>query len=112
MQGRILETVVYRHLRSVQDDDRDIAYFRADDRYEIDFVTSLGGDCVGVEVTSARTVDDEKLAKVAAAGTRLGAKRLLVVHGGLFEGEHQGIRLIPRHRFLSDPRAALSAGTK
>jgi hypothetical protein len=109
LQGRILETVVYRHLRSIRDDDHNIAYFRADDRYEIDFVTSVNGDSIGVEVTSAKTVDDEKLAKVAAAGVRLGSKRLLVVHGGLFEGERRGIQLIPRHRFLSDPRAALLA---
>jgi predicted AAA+ superfamily ATPase len=109
LQGRVLETVVYRHLRAVRDDDRDVAYFRVDDRCEIDFVTSVDNDTVGVEVTAARTVDSEKLSKVAAAGTRLGAKRLLVVHGGLFEGERQGIRLVPRHRFLADAKTALSS---
>jgi len=112
LQGRILETVVYRHLRAVRDDDRDVAYFRVDDRCEIDFVMSLNDDTIGVEVTAARNVDGEKLAKVAAAGVRLGTKRLFVVHGGLFEGERQGIQLVPRHRFLSDPKAALSVGAR
>jgi predicted AAA+ superfamily ATPase len=112
LQGRVLEAVVYRHLRSIRDDDRDVAYFRVDDRCEIDFVTFLEGVTIGVEVTAARSVDGEKLAKVEVAGSRLGAKRLVIVHGGLFEGERQGIRLVPRHRFLSDPKAALSAGAK
>jgi len=110
VQGRVFETVVYRHLRSLRDDGVGLTYFRADDRREIDFVTSLGGDRIGIEVTSAKTVDGEKIAKVAAAGTSLRAKRLVVVHGGLLEGIRQNIRLIPLHRFLSDPRAALLGG--
>jgi predicted AAA+ superfamily ATPase len=110
VQGRVYETVVYRHLRSLQDEGVPLAYFRADDRHEIDFVASLNGDRIGIEVTSAKTVDSEKVAKVATAGASLRAKRLAVVHGGLFEGMRQGIRIIPIHRFLSDPRAALSGG--
>jgi predicted AAA+ superfamily ATPase len=94
----------------LQDEGVPLAYFRADDRHEIDFVASLNGDRIGIEVTSAKTVDSEKVAKVATAGASLRAKRLAVVHGGLFEGMRQGIRIIPIHRFLSDPRAALSGG--
>jgi predicted AAA+ superfamily ATPase len=110
VQGRVFETVVYRQLRSLQDEGVPITYFRADDRHEIDFVGSLAGDRTGVEVTTAKSVDNEKIAKVVAAGAILGAKRLAVVHGGLFEGVRQGVRLIPLHRFLSDPRVLSGGG--
>lgn len=110
VQGRVFETVVYRHLRSLQDEDVPIAYFRANDRHEIDFVASVGGERIGVEVTSAKSVDGEKLAKVAAAGVILKAPHLVVVYGGLLEDARQGIRIVPLHRFLADPKTALSGG--
>jgi predicted AAA+ superfamily ATPase len=105
--GRVFETVVYRHLRSLADGGVDVAYFRADDRYELDFVVSVGGEWVGVEVTSAKTVDGGKTAKLAAAGARMRAKRLVLVYGGVTAGKREGIDLVPLHRFLRDPRAML-----
>jgi predicted AAA+ superfamily ATPase len=110
VQARVFESVVFSHLRSVQESRGDVAYFRVDNRREIDFVVPLGGDRVGVEVTYAKTVDREKLAKVAAAGDRLGTRRLVVVYGGLFEEDRDGIRLVPIHRFLSDTKTTLEGG--
>lgn len=110
VQGRVFETVVYRHLRSLQDENAPIAYFRTNDRHEIDFVASVGGERIGLEVTSAKSVDGEKLAKVAAAGAILKAQRLVVVYGGLLEDARQGIRIVPLHRFLADPMGALLGG--
>ena len=110
VQGRLFETAVYRHLRSLPGEEDHIAYYRADDRYEIDFVVSVGGAWVGVEVTSAKTVDGRKLARLVDAGARMGAKRLILIHGGLEAGETKGVRVISLYRFLEDPEAALGAG--
>jgi predicted AAA+ superfamily ATPase len=107
VQGRVFETVVYRHLRSLADDGVKVAYFRADDRYEIDFVVSLNGAWIGVEVTSAKAIDDRKIAKLIAAGARMRAKRLVLIYGGLVDEERQGIKIVPLHRFLTNPGRAL-----
>ncbi len=106
--GRVYETVVYRHLREVRDEGTEVAYFRADDTNEIDFVVSIDGNLVGIEVTSARTVDSGKVARLHAARERLQqlTSVLMVCRAGVDE-KRPGI--IPMQLFLDDPRAALKA---
>ncbi len=108
-QGRVFETVVYRHLREVRDEGTEVAYFRADNANEIDFVVSVDGNLIGIEVTSARTVDPRKVARLLAARDRLQPNHVMMVYGGLFEPERPDLRIIPLHQFLADPRAALKA---
>ncbi len=107
IQARIFETVVYRHLREIRDEGTQIAYFRVNEDVEVDFVVSVDGDLTGVEVTSSKVVPGRKVAKILAARAQLRPRRVLMVHGGLFEEERQGIKLVPLHRFLTDPRAAV-----
>lgn len=106
VRERVFETVVYRHLRTVAD--VELSYFRLNERWEVDFsVQTLDGRRIAVEVTSSPDVAAEKRRKAEDARRRLGASKLLLVHGGARDTDHGTTRILPAPRFLLDVEAAL-----
>jgi predicted AAA+ superfamily ATPase len=113
LRGRVFEAVVYRHLREVArqaDVGADaVSYLRIGDREEIDFVVSLAGGDVVVEVTASRSLDADKLRRFGAVAEKyLPQARRLLLHGGLIEEQRNGVAVMPLSRFLLDPRAAVA----
>jgi predicted AAA+ superfamily ATPase len=111
-RGAMFEAVVFRHLREVgRSRSARLSYFRPDNRREIDFVFELSGAKVAVEVTSQKQARPDKLAKLRASATLLGADRTLLVHGGVRDDETEGVRLVPLPRFLLDVAGMVEGGT-
>lgn len=107
--ARLVETAVFRHLREVALDPRSrLTYFR-DDQGESDFVLEVAGMTIAVEATTAAPRRHGKLARFRHAAERIGAQRMVVIHGGLEEGEIDGTILLPLHRFLIEPTLVLGS---
>jgi hypothetical protein len=48
-----------------------------------------------------------KLKKLRAAADRVGAKRRVLIHGGIAATQEDDVALLPLHRFLLDPGLVL-----
>jgi len=112
VRSRTFETVVFRHLRELQRDERirKITFNRERDQGdEIDFVVDgSGGKPIAVEVKhsrSPRSGDVEALRKRAA---KLGAGRVVMVHGGVANEERDGVHLVPIHELALEPERWLT----
>lgn len=57
--------------------------------------------------TSARQPRTVKLKKLRAAADRVGAKRRVLIHGGIAATQEDDVALLPLHRFLLDPGLVL-----
>lgn len=109
VRSRVFEAVVFRHLREVtrHRPTAGLTYLRGARGEEVDFLVRVGDEVVAVEVTIARQVRDDKLAKLRAATARLPEVRRVLVHGGVADEEQGGVRVVPLPAFLLDPEAAL-----
>ncbi|MGH7341694.1 MAG: ATP-binding protein [Candidatus Rokuibacteriota bacterium] len=111
VRGRVFEAVVYRHLREVQRArEASLSYLRWNDGLEVDFLLEIGRERFAVEVTQSIQPKADKRKAVERAAARAGAGRAILIHGGLAEGEVEGVAFVPIGRFLVDPSMALSGG--
>jgi len=108
LRGLLFEAAVYRHLREAAHElEGELSYFRAPDGLEIDFVLSMPGAIIAIEVTSSTRARSEKLRRARQAADRLGADRLLLVHGGVVAEPAEPVRQVSLTRFLADPTGAV-----
>jgi uncharacterized protein len=111
VRGRLFEAVVYRHLREVaRARGGELTYLRWGDQLEVDFVLAVGQQRFAVEVTQSVQPKAAKRKKLERAADRSGAHRSVLVHGGLADGEIEGVAFVPVTRFLWDPWPALTGG--
>lgn len=111
VRSKLFEAVVYRHLREVaRAGSGDLHYLRWGDDLEVDFVLEMGRERFGVEVTHSLQPKAAKVRRLERAAERAGAHRAVLIHGGLAEGEVEGVVLMPVNRFLGDPFSALRGG--
>ncbi len=111
VRGKIFEAVVFRHLRELSRDlGGHLHYLRWGDGLEVDFLLESDSDQVAVEVTQSIQPKAAKRKALELAADRAGADRAVLVHGGLAEGNVDGVVFVPISRFLADPRAAIAGG--
>jgi len=110
VSGRIVETVVVRHLRAIAEESIDqLSFFRSvkdekRDTHEADLILPTGnGPPIVVEVTSSASVKPEKIKRTKQIGKKLATNELILVHGGIHFEERDGVRCIPLEQFLLDP---------
>ncbi|MEW6269804.1 MAG: ATP-binding protein [Thermodesulfobacteriota bacterium] len=102
--ARIVETVVFRHLRDPSGTAIDrLRYFRTDLHLEGDFVIAGDRKPLVVEVTSSTVVKPEKIRRVREVGEALRTSALFVVHLGIQTEEREGVRCVPLETFLLHP---------
>ncbi len=112
--GRVVETVVLRHLRTVgesigEESRESVRYFRSakeekSGEYEGDFVLTTHDGAIVVEVTSSSSVKPAKLKRTKQVGKKLGTNKLFLVYRGIHPEERDGVRCIPLEEFCLDPR--------
>lgn len=109
VRSKVFEATVFRHLRELTHGrlDAEVTYLRGSQGKEVDFLLRVGDSRIAIEVTSARQVRDDKLAKLHKATRSLSATRRFLVHGGLTDVVRDGIRLLPLPVFLLDSATAL-----
>lgn len=109
VRGKVFEAAVFRHLRDLlrEDPRSDLSYYRDRSGLEADFVVELSEHVVVIEVTASRRPKPSKPRRLRRVGERLGANRLLLVHGGTISGELDGVPTVPLMRFLADPMEAI-----
>lgn len=103
IRGRVLEAVVYRHLRE-HDDAGNVTFFRPAEDLEIDFL--LPGprrSSVAIEVTSATDVDSRKLLRFTKAAGVAGSRKRLLIHGGIGRHSEGAVELVGAKDFLLAP---------
>lgn len=106
VRSKVFEAVVYRHLRQAVGL-RDIFFYRAG-RDEVDFVVRHRGSVVAIEVTSAIRPKPKKIATLRRIAAKIGASRVLLIHGGMVEEAPGAEReLVSLLRFLLDPAKVL-----
>ncbi len=107
LRGQLFEAAVFRHLReAARESGAQLYYFRTKAKEEIDFVVEGSSEQVAVEVTCSRP-DARKRRRLQAAGERLKADRILLVHGGLVAASDGQLSTLPLQRFLLDPLGSL-----
>ncbi len=106
LRGRLYETTVYRHLRTLGED-VDLSYFRVKDDLEADFVVQAGTQAAVIEVTAGRAPTRRKIGRLNAAGDRLGMDLRVLIYGGVEIATVSGVHLLPFHRFLLRPQSVL-----
>ncbi len=111
--ARLVETVVFRHLRELARSTRgQVGYYR-DRSYECDFVLDAEDRRIAIEVTTADPRKHSKLRRIAEVTRRVDAEHAVVIHSGLEESREGWMWLLPLHRFLLAPEAVLErAGTQ
>ena len=113
LRGRVFETVVFAHLRSlVREVGSELYYFREKDRHEIDFIVQAPGLRTAVEVTGSARIRPRRLQRFAAAVRRAGADRALLVHSGLIDDGIEGSGRVSLAKFLIDPSRALEGASR
>jgi len=111
IRGRVFEAVVFRHLREIARVRRgDLSYLRWGNELEVDFVLEVDGQRVAVEVTRSLQPRAAKRKAVERAADRADAERALLIHGGLADGDVEGVAFVPLARFLADPEPLLCGG--
>lgn len=111
VRSKLIEAVAFRHLRAVaRSRGGDLRYLRWRDQLEVDFVLDVGGERFAVEVTQSVQPKAGKRATLERAAQRAGARRAVLVHGGLADGEVEGVDFVPLSRFLAAPWSALTGG--
>ena len=111
VRSRVFEAVVTRHLREVaRARGGRVADLRWGNELELDFLLEVGEERVAVEVTQSIQPKAEKRKALERAADRAGAKRAILIHGGLAEGEVEGVVFVPIGSFLGRPEAALTGG--
>lgn len=101
--ARAYECAVHRHLRDVADDGTNLGYWRQGEELEIDFLVEVKRKRIAVEVTKAPDPPPAKLERLLHAAKEAGARRTILVHGGLQRDTRLGIALVPFTDFLLDP---------
>lgn len=113
VRGRAMEAMAYRHLRSLTGHAADrIFYFRRRDGLEADFVVLLEEGTVVLEVTAARTPKGRKIDRLREVGRILGARDLVLLHGGLMQERDGSMQILSVERFLLEPEAVLKGGKR
>lgn len=113
LRGRIFETVVFAHLRSLaREVGSELFYFRERERHEIDFVVQASGSRTAVEVTGSARIRPRRLERLSAAVRRAGADRAVLVHSGLIEDGSEGSGRVSLPRFLLDPGGAIEGASR
>jgi predicted AAA+ superfamily ATPase len=111
VRARVFEAVVLRHLESFLSGLHEVRFFRRSDGVEIDFIVEHGGETWAIEVTSSASVETRKVQRLYEAGTAVGAKHLVLIHGGTQEITDDRGRAVPLEKFLLDPRVIGSGST-
>ncbi len=110
VRDAVIEAAVFRHLREASGRLKgELAYFRKDERLEINFVLDLPDGVVAVEVTGSADVIP-KLATLSTAARAAKANRVLLIHGGAERRDRDGIRTIPLPDFLLNTDSCLQEG--
>ena len=115
VRGRVFESVVFHHLRSVaRAHGGTVRYAREEgprgQANEADFVLDLGDGCVVIEVTAAARIRSWKAAKARLGGARLEPLRRLVVHGGAETVQRETVCYVSVQDFLTAPSAHVLGG--
>ncbi len=111
VRGRVFEAVVYRHLREIERERHgSVRYLRWNDGLEIDFLLEIGSARFAIEVTQSIQPKADKRKALERAAERSEANTAVLIHGGLAEGEVEGVVFVPIGSFLGDPEAALTGG--
>jgi predicted AAA+ superfamily ATPase len=105
VRSQLFEAAAFRHLREVaRKRGGDLYYYRDHEGLEIDFLLLTDRQPVAVEVTSAGQPKGAKTARLLAAAERVGARQVLLVHGGLADDEQgrtsAGLRKMTLEQFL------------
>jgi predicted AAA+ superfamily ATPase len=108
VRSRIVECAVFTHLRELaRAGDGRLSYFRPRDDLEIDFVLTISGRRVGVEVTSSPKVPPKKLRRTTQAARSAKVDSSCVVYSGVARHPVGETRVIPLRNFLLDPSLVL-----
>lgn len=108
VRGKIVEAVVYRHLRDlVRGLFGRLSFFRQRDDLEIDFVLEHDHTRLALEVTSSRRLRPDRLERFVRAAERLQTDRRYLVYGGLSRSTERGVEVVPLLDFLLDPAEVL-----
>ena len=102
VRGQVFECAVFRHLRMLAEEDPTIELAFHRKGTEGDFVVDNRHGTIVLEVTSARTASG-KIEKLMKVKKEVGAKRALLIYGGLETRNSDGIEQVPLPRFLEDP---------
>ena len=109
VRGRVFETVVFRHLREVtqQDPEVRLSYFYDGKTLEGDFIVQHPSATIAVEVTSSAQPSPKQHRRVRKIAEKTQAGRRLLIFGGSVQQRRDEIELVPLLRFLWDPRKEL-----
>jgi len=105
LQGRLVETAVYRHLRELTE--TRLMYYRHRNNHEVDFVVSTQDKEVLIEVTASRSPTKKKLRRLHDVSARLRVPNCVLIYGGLASRVEDQARLLPFHEFLLNPGSVL-----
>ena len=108
LRGRVMETVVYRHLRDlVGGTAGDIFYYRWKNLQEVDLVVRHEERIIAIEVTAGADARSEKVKKFKTALGGFKHDRAVLIHGGTERGSRKGFAMLPLDRFLMQPASVL-----
>jgi uncharacterized protein len=113
LEGRRLETAVFRHLREALLGSGWVVGFLpggSSQEREVDFLLEApdGDRGVALEVTAARQVRADKLEQLRRPVPERTRLRRLLVYGGAAGAERDGVTSVPLPQFLLDPGSFLS----
>jgi hypothetical protein len=109
-QAIVYETAVFAALRAYLRGTLGLSYYRDKNDVELDFLIEGEKGLIGIEVTSARQLRSDKIESARRAADAAGAKRLVLIHGGLRAVGVAGIVDVPLHEFLLEPRRWIEGG--
>ena len=108
IRSRVMETVVFRHLREVE---RTIGsegiFYHRDQSGELDFLLPLPDGLVAVEVKSGG-ISSSSRGKTMRAAAAVGANKVVVVHGSDNEVSLAGAHAVRIDHFALDPSSYLA----
>jgi predicted AAA+ superfamily ATPase len=107
-RGSVVETAVFRHLRSIPG--VRLSYYRERGR-EIDFVADAGAGVVAIEVTASATPRPEKVDSLRRCAVAIGASRTMIIHGGDETDTEAGLWRVSLVDFLKAPARFLGIET-
>ncbi|MGH7812846.1 MAG: ATP-binding protein [Candidatus Binataceae bacterium] len=107
-RGRVVEAVVFRHLRDVARELRgELSFFRDQAGLEADFVLDFDRGPIVIEVTASSDPPSGKFHRLAKIGKLLKASRSIMIHGGIVGGADDRSATLPLAEFLMRPSSIL-----
>ena len=105
VRARAFEALAYRHLREATRDKSVHIGFERDTRGsdEIDFVIEVAGDkSIAVEVKHSHSPRSGDVDGLRARARKIGARRAVLLYGGVAREQRDGVELVPMHEFALD----------